>query len=112
MDYTERPSFQSSESGNKSNHFFQSFGVKDRVDFSHLSTQPPDVSALPKDKLCQSMLPSTADNESLLQNFTVLFARVLCDNIPYFQHTYDGVVERTIKHTYSSEMSSKSEVVG
>ena len=111
MDYTEKPQYQSSESGNKSKHYFQAYAVKDRIDFSHLSTQPPDIRNLSKEDLCCSMLPSQDDDEVLPRNFVMLFARVLCDNVPYFKHTYDGVVKRHIKHPYSVQMSSKSTVV-
>ena len=84
MDYSTRPRHQPSDSVNETKHFFQSYAVKDCIDFSHLSTQPPDISALTKEELCESMLPSTDDDQFLLQNFKFLLAHVLCDNIPYF----------------------------
>ena len=86
------------------------YAVKDRIDFSHLST-PPDVSTLSKRELCQSMLPSDDDDMEIRSNISYLVARVLCEHVPYFQHTYDGVLERHIKHRYYKQMSLKSEVV-
>ena len=111
IDYNEISRYQRSHSGNKSHHFFQYYAVKDRIDFSHLPTEPPDISALSKKELCQSMLPSRDDDIAIKQNITRLVARVLCEYIPFFKHTYDGVVERHIKHQYYKQMSSKSEVV-
>ena len=111
MDYTEVKRYQTSEAGNKSQHFFQYYAVKDRIDFSHLSTKPPDVSALSKRQLCQSMLPSESDDATMRRNISFLVARVLCEHIPYFQQTYDGGVKKHIKHRFYQQMSSKSEVV-
>lgn len=111
MDYNEVSRYQRSNAGNKSQHFFQYYAVKDRIDFSHLSSKPPDISALSKKELCQSMLPSIDDDVAIKRNISCLVARVLCEYIPFFKHTYDGVVERHIKHQYYKQMSSKSEVV-
>ena len=110
IDYNEVSRYQRSSAGNKSQHFFQYYAVKDRINFTHLSTIPPDVSALSKNELCQSMLPSVDDDVAIKHNITCLVARVLCEYVPFFKHTY-GVVERHIKHEYYKRMSSKSEVV-
>ena len=111
IDYNIVSRYQRSNAGNKSQHFFQYYAVKDRIDFSHLSNTPPDISALSKKELCQSMLPSVEDDVAITHNIACLVARVLCEYVPFFKHTYDGVVERHIKHEYYEQMSSKSEVV-
>ena len=111
MDYTEVKRHQTSEAKNKSEHFFQHCALKDRIDFSQLSTKPPDVSALSKRQLCQSMPPSEGDDATIRRNMGFLVARVLCRYIHYFQQTYDGVVKQHIKHRFYQQMSSKSEVV-
>lgn len=111
IDYNEASRYQRSNAGNKSRHFFQYYAVKDRIDFSHLSTIPPDISALSKKELCQSMLPSVDDDVAIKHNIICLVARVLCKYVPFFKHTYDGVLEKHIKHQYYKQMSSKSEVV-
>ena len=90
--------------------FSSTYAVKDCTDFSHLSTEPPDISALSKKELCQSMLPSI-DDVAIKRNITSLVACVLCEYIPFFKHRYDGVVERHIKHQYYKQISSKSQVV-
>ena len=111
MDFVEVSRYQRSDSGNKSQHFFQYYAVKDRIDFSHLSDTPPDISALTKRDLCESMLPSQSDFAETSQNISFLVARVLCENVPYFKLTYDEVLTRHIKHRYYKEMSTKSKVV-
>ena len=84
MDYTEIPRHQRSDVGKKSQHYFQSYAVKDRIDFSHLSSKPLDVSKISREQLSLSMLPSSQDDEAIRRNMIVLVARVLCDNIPFF----------------------------
>ena len=53
------------------------------------------------------MLPSVDDD---VTNVTSL-ARMLCKYVPFFKHTYDGVLERHIEHRYYKQMSSNLEVV-
>ncbi len=47
----------------------------------------------------------------LQENFAVLVARVIVDNIPFFEEDHRGLILRHIQHKYSKEMAIKSEVV-
>ena len=47
------------------------------------------------------LLPSTVDNEALLNNKAVLVERILVANMKYFSDTFNGIVPC---HTYSGEI--------
>ena len=91
----------------KSKHYFNTFAVKDRINLSMYSSFPVCTEPTP-DVL--EILPSAADECSLKSNFTVMVARILVDNIQIFK-IFDDVLDRHIGHTYSGEMSTKSEIV-
>lgn len=58
--------------------------------------------------LCLSLddiLPSKDDQRKLLEKYCVLFARVICEHIPFFQKFADCVP------SHIKQMSQKSEVV-
>jgi len=56
------------------------------------------------------ILPTPDDKSKLISNYCVLFARVICEHIPFFNKFADCVPAH-IDHSYSKEMSQKSEVV-
>ena len=58
-----------------------------------------------------SIIPTTADYQTLKDNFVVLVARILVKHLPYFAEDFKGLVERHIVHNYSREMAKKSKVV-
>ena len=80
--------------------------MKDRIDFSKLSTSPP-----PPGRSVYDILPTTLDYQTLKDNFTILVARILVEHIPYFGEDFKGLVPSHISHQYSSEMAKRSEVV-
>ena len=96
--------------GTISLHYFHSYAVADRIDFSKLSDQS-SVKDLEKEAKALLMLPSLEDEEALRQNFKILISRILCDNVPFFKASFDGVVVWHIRHEYYEEMSKKSETV-
>ena len=57
------------------------------------------------------ILLSLEDDSDLEENFKILIARVLCENLPFFKETFDGVLTWHIKHCYYEEMSKKSDIV-
>lgn len=98
---------QTMESRNRSPHYFNSYAVLDRCDFSHL----PDCES-PADRSSYDMnclLPSEDDFEAILLQFAVLVGRMLTTNIPGFEK-YKLLCSR-ITHKYSTEMKRKSDVV-
>ena len=64
--------FQTLEASTKSLHYFHSYAVKDRIDFSHLSDKPPIVPELIDVK---KLLPDKESNEKLLKVFKILTER-------------------------------------
>ncbi len=64
---------------NKSLRYVQLYAVKDRVNLSQLSQTPPSEVAL------DMILPSDEDNASLMENMSILIARVMVNRIPFFK---------------------------
>ncbi len=92
-------------------HYFHSFAVLNRIDHSDF----PDVHPLtcldhPK-RRAVTLLPSAQDDTALRANIGILVSRVLTDHMPFFNLTFQDVVDWHIKHQYYSEMSTKSVVV-
>ena len=89
-------------------HYFNSFGVKDRLSTSGLEDNPslPDFQSFSETKI----LPTQADHNSIMDNFVILISRVLKKNFPFFSKFGTGVPKH-IKHAHYEEMSKKSEVV-
>ena len=96
--------------GTISLHYFHSYAIADRIDFSGLSEETQSLN-LDNEALAFMLLPSLEDEEALRKNFKILIARCLYDNVPFFKTTFDGVVNWHIQHCYSDEMSKKSVTV-
>ena len=93
-------------------HYFHSFAVADRVDFSSLSEQVIPTEQADGKQVALSLLPSYEDDSAMRDNICVLISRVLFKSLPFFSISFDGVVEWHIKHGFYDEMSTKSDVVG
>ena len=89
-------------------HYFHTYGMADRVDFSNVSDKPKsvDVNAVN----LQDLLPDENDDTQLLSDFAILALRVLQRHVPFFTKFCKGVC-RHIPHEFSKEMSQKSRVV-
>lgn len=96
---------------NKSIHYFHSYAVQSRVDFSFLPNVHPDTCLHHPYEIARSLLPSTEDDRTLRLNFVTHISRILCSHMPFFKLSFDGMVEWHIKHKYYKQMSSKSVVV-
>lgn len=92
----------------RSLHYFHVYGVRDRVDVTHLEDQP----SLPclEDINVATLLPTEEDQKALKVNFSVHVARVMKKYMHFFTKFGEGL-EHHIQHEFSSEMSRKSEVV-
>ena len=99
---------QTLTSQNRSLHYFNSYAVLDRCDFSHLSDQHtlPDLPSYDVTKL----LPSQRDLDRLVEDFSVLVGRMLTTHVPGFS-VYKCCSIQHITHQYYAEMSKKSHVV-
>lgn len=90
---------------------FHIYGVKSRV----TPPQPAQSKIQPGygELLCLTLddiLPTPDDKNQLIENYCVLFARAICEHIPFFKKFADSVPDH-IDHLYSKQMSQKSEVV-
>lgn len=108
IDKNIRPREMRSDHQTKSLHYFHTYGVRDRVDISEFSNRTP-IPDVPTINLT-SLLPSSADEEAILKNFSILAARTLKKYISFFSKFGQGL-ERHIKHEFSVEMGKKSDVV-
>ena len=89
-------------------HYFNVYAVLDRVDFSSLSC---DTSIIDEAKIdINNFLPSAADMEAMITNFSILISRLLVKHLPALCE-YTSCVPAHIDHKYSREMSAKSHVV-
>ena len=108
LDKNIRPREMRSDHQTRSLHFFHTYAVHDRVNLSGLSNkaQLPNLSLVD----LETLLPSTADNEAMLKNFSILIGRTLGKYMPFFARFGHGI-QRHIPHEFSTEMAKKSEVV-
>ena len=89
-------------------HFFHTYAVKDRICFSHLSTDPIEIV---QDSINFEMFyPTVGDNTQLVSNLETLVARMFVQRIPGLQ-SLSAEATPHIKHQYSKQMALKSEVV-
>ena len=85
-------------------HYFHTYAVKDRICFSHLSTDPIEIV---QDSINFEMFyPTVGDNTQLVSN---LVARMFVQRIPGLQ-SLSAEATPHIKHL-SKQMALKSEVV-
>ena len=108
IDKTIRRRHQRNDRTTQSLHYFNSFAVRDRVDFSSLSEDRPDISL--DASSAERLLPSDKDLKQLLLNFEILVGRILTEHLPCLRRLSDASVKH-ITHCYYTEMSQKSEIV-
>ena len=92
-------------------HYFHSFTVQSRIDFSHLPDQHPDTCLNSPNQLALTLLPSADDDRSLRDLFVTHVSRILCTHMPFFKFGFEDVVQWHIHHQYYDQMSAKSQVV-
>lgn len=96
---------------NRSLHYFHSFAVLNRVDFSHLSDAVPDNAHIDTFEMASSLLPSREDDKALRELFIIHVSRVLATHMEFFKFSFDGIIQWHLKHKYNEEMARKSTVV-
>lgn len=109
VDMTVHARIQSKDNPNKSIHWTQQHGVLNRVNEPLLDRTRPQK-ALKHIQLVE-LLPGKEVNENLKLRWAALVARVVCKYLPKFKHLSHALVHH-IPHTYSTEMSTRSEMVG
>ena len=88
-------------------HYFHSYAVADRIDFSSLPETTPPLPSVDVLQLATSLLPMMWPCAKILP----LVSRILFGSIDFFKLTFDDVVEWHIKHEFYEQMSRKSDVV-
>uniref|UniRef100_A0A1X7TR30 DUF6589 domain-containing protein n=1 Tax=Amphimedon queenslandica TaxID=400682 RepID=A0A1X7TR30_AMPQE len=112
IDKNVRPRHNREDRKTISMHYYHSYAVCDRASIYGLSDDIPNLRntnllSIPVNEV----LPSSADDQILKHNFTVLISRILVQHLQFFADNYNDVVDRHIKHIYYKEMSGKSDVV-
>ena len=92
----------------KSLHYFHSYAVKDRLDPSSLSGDghDGDVNSL----AISSVLPTVDDCVRIRNDYIILAARVIVENISHFSFLQKCVVKH-IPHKFSKETARKYMIV-
>ncbi len=92
-------------------HYFHSYAVSDRIDFSDLSERVVPTLAQDPEQVALSLLPTPEDDEAIRNNMCTLMSRIIYENMGFARFTFDGVVNWHITHDFYEEMSRKSVVV-
>lgn len=108
IDKTVRQRHQLIDRTTQSLHYFNSYAVRDRVDFSSLDDRCPDVSV--DNITAECLLPSQKDMQDMLSNFEILLSRILTKHMPPLRR-YSDVVVQHITHCHYTEMSKTSDIV-
>lgn len=108
IDKNVRRRHQTIDRSTQSLHYFNTFAVEDRIDFSGLSELRPNISL--NDMSPEQLLPSHDDLSNLLANLGVLVSHILTEHLPAMKHLAPAV-DKHIKHKYYSQMSKASVVV-
>ena len=114
IDGTINPRYMRSNRQTESWHYYHSFAVQDRIDFTGLSDQQPEKpTAASIDDIMNKILPSTCtdDDDALKINFKTYIGRVLITNCKFFQIAFSDLYVHHIPHQYEKEMAAKSNVV-
>lgn len=98
-----------SKPNTRSLHYFHYYVVKDRVNFIQLGEEPNCCLQSDRNEVAHSLLPTPTDDMSLRENVCVLISRILYNHLPFFEHTFDGVITWHIEHQYYEQMCQKSE---
>ena len=92
-------------------HYFHSYAVGDRIDFTSPPDTTPPLPSVDVLQLTTSLLLSSDDDVALRKIFATLVSRILFVSFYFFKITFDIVVEWHIKHEFYEQMSMKSDVV-
>ena len=92
-------------------HYFHSYAVSDRIDFSGLSERVVPTLAQDPEQVALSLLPTPEDDEAIRNNMCTLISRIIYEKMDFARLTFDGVVNWHITHDFYKEMSRKSVVV-
>ena len=92
-------------------NYFHSYAYSDRIDFSNFSSQVIPTRQSDTRQIAISLLPTVDDDMAIRDSICVLISRVLYNNVPFFNMSFDGCIDWHIKHKFYDEMSKKSDIV-
>ena len=107
VDKTVKTRFMRIDRQGKSLHYFHCFATQDRFDL----TMPEDYPEVPTNPKLEDLLPSKSDITKMKSKFSIHVARILCKYMPYFAENFGDAIPEHLKHSMSSQMSLKSDVV-
>ena len=90
-------------------HYFHAYAALNHLSFGDLTEDVP-TSRLLRSLNPGDFLPSLDDCEKLRDNYAVLMARVICENLKAFA-SFKACVPKHIMHKYSTAMAKKSVTV-
>lgn len=96
---------------NQSLHYFHSFAVKNRVNFSHIPDVHPHTCLPSHKQMAVCLLQSAEDDKKLHHLFLVHVSHIVATYLPYFKFAFEDVVDWHVQYMYSHQMSQKSGVV-
>ena len=105
IDKNVKPRYMRCDAQTKSLHYVQVYGVKDRVDYSSLTSEHKTEMNL------YSILPTSDDYESIKKDFATIISRIVHRHLSFFGAEFKKLIQRHIPHQYSAEMCEMSEVV-
>ena len=111
IDKNVKARYQRQDHQNKSLHYFNSFALQSRIDFSELANVLPATCVNSPHNVCLSLLPSVEDDKALRHHFITLVSHILMTHMQFFKISFDNAMDWHTKHKYYKEMSSKSVVV-
>ena len=109
LDKSIKPKFMTIEHQTQSLHYFHAYAALNRLSFGDLTEDVP-TSRLLRSLNPGDFLPSLDDCEKLRDNYAVLMARVICENLKAFA-SFKACVPKHIMHKYSTAMAKKSVTV-
>jgi len=77
-------------------HYFHSYAVADRVDFTSLSDKVIPTLQHDKKQLAMSLLPAPEDDEALQDNIVIQMSRILFENMEFFRLSLMGLYSGTL----------------
>lgn len=89
IDKNVKPRDMTSEHQTRSLHYFHTYAVRDRIDLSSYSSEPPTPDLGQMNFAC--LLPSADDAQVLQENLEILMGRVLRKNMPFFAKFATGL---------------------
>ena len=98
------PRFTRNEHQTCSLHYVHSYAVKDKINFSKLSSNTPtNVNIF-------DVIPNEEDYKSLLSDLVLLITRMIVKYIPFCHEDFENLPLKHIFHKYSEQMSNRSEI--